>query len=355
MVRMNELSRILGAGPATFPHAIDPIRDMLLLVDLDERQISDASFLDQRVLTPQTRGRWLPFQDIMAQVDPAARDDGHYIFHIGHVGSTLISRLLGEMPGVLALREPQLLRDLADIVAKKDEIEAAWNPDWVPDRTQALRRLLARSFRPEQRAIIKATSFTSEIAPLLVTKEARALLLYVSPQSYLTTIFAGETSRHETALLAGSRLARLSNRIAPLPFRLWSMSEGERFAMSWLSEMLSLQSAARALPSEAVLWVDFDQFLAEPADLLHAIGLHFGLTANIDSVRRLTGGPIMQRYSKAQEHGYSSGLRHQLQQEAAHKHADEIRRGLAWLKTLGRGNEDIADVLARADPSGAFD
>ena len=36
------------------------------------------------------------------------RSDARWIFHIGHVGSTLVSRLLGELDEVLAIREPRL-------------------------------------------------------------------------------------------------------------------------------------------------------------------------------------------------------------------------------------------------------
>ena len=38
----------------------------------------------------------------------------HFIFHTGHVGSTLVSRLLDETGDVLSLREPLPLRTLAD-------------------------------------------------------------------------------------------------------------------------------------------------------------------------------------------------------------------------------------------------
>jgi hypothetical protein len=350
---MDEIAQRLAAGPATFPHEIDPVRDMLLLVGLDEQRIAQASFLDQRVLTPQTWGRWLPFAEVETRLDPAGRDDAQYIFHIGHVGSTLISRLLGESPSVLALREPQVLRNLTDIVAKKDAIDVPWNPNWLPARSAMLRRMLARCFRSDQRAIVKATSFTSEIAPLLMDGEARSLLLYTSPWSYLTTILAGEVSRKETSLLAGPRLARLARRIDPMPFRLWSMGEGERIAMSWLTEMLSLRAAADALPNGRALWVDFDQFLAAPIPNLGEIATHLGVSFSARALANLLEGPIMQRYSKAPEHGYSSQLRRQLQQEAAHAHIQTVLDGLRWLEKLADENADVARILAHAGGLGA--
>ncbi|MGC8517731.1 MAG: hypothetical protein ACP5P4_04285, partial [Steroidobacteraceae bacterium] len=61
----------------------------------------------------------------------------HYIFHIGHVGSTLISRILGEHPGFHAVREPALLRAIA-----AEQAPAAH----TPSLTMVL-PLLARTWR----------------------------------------------------------------------------------------------------------------------------------------------------------------------------------------------------------------
>ncbi len=70
-----------------------------------------ASFLDQRILTPNSERAEAGWAELALPAE--ARRDAQYIFHIGNVGSTLISRLLGELPDVFALREPLLLRDFA--------------------------------------------------------------------------------------------------------------------------------------------------------------------------------------------------------------------------------------------------
>ena len=51
----------------------------------------------------------------------------HFIFHSGHVGSTLLSRLLEEVPSQLGLREPLPLRSLAELHdrSRRDSSEAA--------------------------------------------------------------------------------------------------------------------------------------------------------------------------------------------------------------------------------------
>ena len=95
------------ATPAWFPQLLDPINDRVLLVARTEQDYRDAAFLDERSLRQDAQRQVVEWADLAAAMPPEARRDVQYIFHISHVGSTLISRLLGELPQVLALREPQ--------------------------------------------------------------------------------------------------------------------------------------------------------------------------------------------------------------------------------------------------------
>ena len=144
-----------------------------------------------------------------ARCPPGARRDAHYIFHIGNVGSTLISRLLGELPdGVRAARA----------AAAEDLRRRPAGPGRDFDRLTAL---LSRTFRPEQRANVKATSFTSEIADRLVPPGSQALFLYATPDHYLENILAGENSWQTLQALSPIRLARLQGRCPGLEAEPW--------------------------------------------------------------------------------------------------------------------------------------
>src|SRR5689334_1566529 len=93
--------------------ALDPSSGMVRLVAMDRESYRAASFLDDRMLQRPLDAQVMPWPDVAAAVAEDLRSDARWIFHIGHVGSTLVSRLLGELEGVLAVREPRLLRDLA--------------------------------------------------------------------------------------------------------------------------------------------------------------------------------------------------------------------------------------------------
>src|SRR3954470_16546027 len=93
--------------------ALDPAAGMVRLVAMNRDSYRAASFLDDRLMQQPVDAQIIPWPDAEAAVAGALRVDARWIFHIGHVGSTLISRLLGELEGVLAIREPRLLRDVA--------------------------------------------------------------------------------------------------------------------------------------------------------------------------------------------------------------------------------------------------
>ena len=100
-------------------HMIDIGSDQVMLSNMTEQDYKNASFLDRRIITPELKWRAVQW-DALDGVELPNALTPYYIFHIGHVGSTLISRLLGESPDVLPLREPQILRDLGGVYAVKD-------------------------------------------------------------------------------------------------------------------------------------------------------------------------------------------------------------------------------------------
>ncbi|HEV8407226.1 MAG TPA: hypothetical protein VGQ34_04755, partial [Sphingomicrobium sp.] len=132
--------------------ALDPSQGAARLVAMDRESYRAASFLDDRMLKDPVDAQIVSWTAIEQSVGDGMRSDARWIFHIGHVGSTLVSRLLGELDDVLAIREPRLLRDLALTPADVRERYVALAP-----------RLMSRTFAKPEAACIKATSFASEI------------------------------------------------------------------------------------------------------------------------------------------------------------------------------------------------
>lgn len=292
-----------------------------------------ASFLDDRMFDRQRTSHLLKWEEVAGSAPPAARVDARWIFHIGHVGSTLIARLLGELEGVLSVREPRALRDLT------------FFPSEVRDRfTPTVRALMSRSFAADQLAVVKSTSFVSEIAPGLMAG-GKGFYLYAGPRSYISGILAGENSRKELAGLAEMRRQRLASRHIALP---QPRSEADAAAIAWACEMTSLEAA----DGTNCLWADFDRILADLQPSLRSIADHFGLAATDEQLSEIANGPLLQRYSKATEHEYSPQLRRDLLAEANARHRADIESALAMLERAAETAPLLRRALDRAEAEG---
>ena len=305
-----------------FPHHLDIPNDQLLLTHLDEQAYREASFLDQRIITPTLQRETAAWSDLSGFKAEIQRQPD-YIFHIGHVGSTLISRLLGELDDVLALREPAILRQLSDI--KLQHVDHNWTTEQFEYRLSETVGWLSRTFHTNQRVNIKASSFVSPLATHLLQGGDNALFLFTPLELYLQTILAGEASVQEAQHLASQRLKRLTGYLDQNFLDLAELSLVQTVALGWLCEMVTLDQADRSLPETAIIWMDFDVFLQEPSKKLTQISQHFGYTITSEQADQLVSGPIMNSYSKAPEYDYSADLRRQLLAQAAQEHAEQIR------------------------------
>jgi hypothetical protein len=318
------------ASPEAYPHKLDDARTKVALIRLTEAEYHAASFLDDRILTPATKGGSAPLEQVAEAVraltDPKPL---HFIFHIGHVGSTLLSRLLGEIPGVLSLREPLPLRQLAD------KLDDAILDTFI--------RLWKRGFSSTQAVVLKATSSAARIAPRLMTAvpDARAVYMHLDAEPYLATLLAGENSPQDLAAHQAERNARLASHLGETP-RVDGI--GELAAMSWLTERLTMQAVVAAHGAR-VMPLDFDALLTNVDHVIAAVTRHLRWNLDPRLLLDLKNSPVFARYSKAPEHEYSPALREQVLAQSRSGNAAEIARGIAWLDALAQRHTTVGKFL----------
>lgn len=315
--------------------ACDPRAGLVRLVSMTAEDYRAASFLDDRMLQQPRDARLQPLPLLIEASRLVDRADARWIFHIGHVGSTLVARLLGELDGVLSIREPRALRDLALL-----------GSDVSAPLAEPMRRLFSRAFPDRQASLVKATSFVSEMAADLVG-DGRALFLTVSPRSYIQTILAGENSRKELRAMLPFRLERMKDRL-PGVSAAGSDHDATLAALAWACEMTSLEAAAERLGSHQSMWADFDALLGDMGSGVQGIGAFFRFEASDEQIGTIVTGPLMRRYSKALEYDYSPQLRRDLLEEASAMHRAEIAAALHWLGAAASGSPLLRRALDRA-------
>jgi hypothetical protein len=334
---MEPFAGALARSPELYPYALDPRSGTVTLLRLSRADYERASFLDGRICGPERLGRPLQFTEIAAAVETTAlKESCHFIFHIGHVGSTLLSRLLGHHPTLFSLREPDILRTIA--MARSSALAESHLPTFL--------KLWSRTFDPAERAVVKASSFVSDLAAQILARDyaPRALVMGVAPETYLATIFGGANAPIEARALAPFRLARLHERLG-CAWPLQEMSDGEIIALGWACEASAL-AAATAKSGERIHVINFDGFLARPQENLRAAFLHFGITIGEDEIADILAGAEMRTYSKAPEYSYDAALRKSVLDEGRARFGAEIRRGLSWLDRAARNHPQIRTAIS---------
>ena len=312
--------------------ALDPETNIARLVEMTSETYRAASFLDDRMLQGTVNAYSMEFAEVAGAMPGDARSDARWIFHIGHVGSTLVARLLGELGGVLSIREPRILRDVAGMPGEQ-------RGAIVP----ALQVLLSRTFAADQTALVKATSFVSEITAELVPAGERALFLTADPRTYIATILAGENNLKELHAWSDDRARRMAGRVRGLS----GSSPAQLAATAWACEITALEAAADAMADRRVMWGNFDRLLNDMAAGLTEVAAFFGFAAPPERIQTIVRGPLMSHYSKALEFDYSPSLRSQLIDQEISLHGREVADALAMLERSAQESPLLARALAR--------
>lgn len=340
--------------PSIYPQSIDIVREAALFVRLDQAAFRAASFLDDRMLSPDLSGRWVRFDELSPLtarlslgMPTAGRAPLHFIFHTGHVGSTLLSRLLDDVGGVLGLREPQPLRTLGAALADLDGPTALVSPARWKELLDLQLACWSRGYGDTTAVVLKATSSTAPCGEWMLDAlpEARALLMNLAPEPYLATLLAGENSRLDLRGQAQGRMQRLMRLASPDLPALHALGTGELAALSWTVETLTHRLLERRFGAR-VRRVDFDDLLGDPSATMRAICAHLAIAAPESHFSGIARSATLTRYSKAPEHAYSPDLRRRILADARARHADEIALGLRWIATFSNAFPDLGAALS---------
>jgi len=324
----------LARDPTVFAHQLDTIDRRLLLVHLAPEQVRDAAFLDERVLTGNEAGAWVPLVRALETPLPASTPRG-VILHCGHAGSTLVARLLGELPGAWVLREPVILHPLASEARMAGTPPARLRPEEFAATLAFSQAVLARTPVPGQAAIVKHTSLTANLAPRLLAgpRPPAILCLWIPLADYLAALLRQPGLRHGVRLAAGEwihDIVSVMGRDAPM---LGELEDGELAALNWCAAQLAF-ARARATAGARILGWRFDDFLAEPESRLQELAGHLGLSTAASDVHRALSSQWLRRYAKDPRYPFDIGARQQELAAARQLYSAEIRRGIAFARRL---------------------
>ncbi|MEO6064355.1 MAG: hypothetical protein ABIP49_01050, partial [Lysobacterales bacterium] len=318
-------------------YALDLAGERADVLDVD-RDFFAAPFLDERALSGTQIGGWrYPLGDLLAAhaARNAPQRAASWIFHVGHCGSTLLSRLLDRIPSVLGVREPLPLLSLAQAMMERDSPLGRVNPQQVDATLGCVAELLTRRFTESDRIIVKATSSTSLLAPALLTTRPldRAVLMDLPLRRYLAVYLRDPALRAQARADALPRLATWHAWTGDDSLRLWQLDDAQCIAFNWRVDTERFaRLTADPGTSAQVLRLDGEIFIGDPVATLERVAVFLGLPYMFDATGpRDSFSEILSRYAKQPAQAFDAAARGHELQAAESLYRAEIDHADAWL------------------------
>lgn len=320
--------------PEVFPHQLDTVNRQLLLVRLAADRIRTAAFLDQRVLSGREAGAWIPLDRVLSLAGPENRPSG-LILHCGHTGSTLISRLLGEFPGVWSLREPLLLQALAAEARVSGTPLARLRTSEFHALLALSQRLLAKAPPDHPHIVIKHTSLTANLAPALLglPKPTPVVCLWIPLSDYLAVMLREPAVRAGVRTAAGAWIQDLVPVLGASTPVLGECRDAELAALNWCAAQFAFAQARKLMPDH-VIGVDFTVFLQAPEEHLGRLAQHFGTGQTEQDIAHALCSPWMRRYAKDPRYPFDTAERAREIEAVKSRLVDEIDKGMKFAQRL---------------------
>jgi len=316
--------------PDLFPIMLSPETDELVLVAITEQAYRDASFLDDREI-PTDASRVLPLEEALRLLDrqTSPAKPVHGIFHVAFCGSTLISRCLQELDTAFVLKEPFPMHAMAERrrkVLPGSPGEAAWRRQF-----RLLVRLLSRTHRPQQTAIVKPTDASTNLICELLEHHpgSRAVFLHVGVEEFMLAMLGDR----ERMGFVRSRLAELGELFPDEPvfrFERWnSLPDAAQVASLWMLHARAYARYAGPNRSSAYRSLDFERFRRAPIATLAALARFLGLEATpLEIEQAVATCTAVDSKRPGLRHSSADWLRRRRETERAF-HGD-MRAGLDW-------------------------
>jgi hypothetical protein len=337
----------LRKSPDLYPQNVQPVRQDFLFVKISEAEYRAASFLDNRMIRPGLQRSPFPESEVTKALEGDIETCPlHFIFHSGHVGSTLLSRLLDETEKVLPLREPLPLRVLADCYTALSLPNTRMSEERLNRYVEMFLKMWSRGYPSTRAVVLKATSSAARLGPriLKARPNARAVYMSLAAEPFLATLLAGPNSVNDLKGFAPERVRRLEDHLGfPLPPPHLFMG-GELAAMSWLTERF-MEKRLKNEFGNRILSINFEALLKDVKGTIGTVVKHFGLEPEKQYMESIAESQVLKRYAKGPEHEYSPELRDEILNKARSEKDADIKKGLAWLERMSAKSKPVADLL----------
>lgn len=232
---------------------------------ISENTLKKSSFLDSRI--KDTDGKLICINssdadNLLKKLNIFKKTDLIHIFHISHVGSTFLSKLLESISGIKVLREPNILRNFVreyhNLINHSSKYEK--------NELDSLLCGVIKSFLcgKESKVLIKHSSHNLNL-PLrnlqIENINQKEILLYTSLQNFLSHAISSEGLRADAEQNANFRLNQFNSMCYSNSFKLDELRYLQIVSIVWMLELSKI--ITRKESNNNSLLINFDHEFTE--------------------------------------------------------------------------------------------
>jgi hypothetical protein len=316
---------------------------------VNQELLEQAPFIDNR-LERFARGQFTiattQLNELVDQL-PQPRPGRHFIFHHAFVCSTLLARCLAQSNAFFSLKEPHIVRRLADM-QRELAVPGLIEPRNWSRLLDTHLQLLAKDYSRGDKVVIKASNLATNLVPEILqhTSRGNCLYLYSTLEQFLVSNLKKlqETQQKIPWLLQTFSQDSDFFRLHPMFSEFFRFSFLQQCALLWL---LCNYNFLNSLPGNAaarVRTLDMDRLLESPQDTLARVSAFFDHRPDAEELEHMCGS-IMQVHAKDPKLPYDAATRQRESERIKLRHHDDLERAEAWLAPLV-GSLDIYRRLA---------
>ena len=306
---------------------------------VEELMLERSPFIDIRFEPLAKAHFWVDTAELFALEarHDIPRPQPVFIFHHAFVCSTLLARCLGQTDAFFSLKEPWILRRLAD--HKRANGNLASSSQWRVMFCTYL-SLLCRNFSTGRKPIIKATNVANNLLVdvLRFMPACQILYLYSDLESFLVSnLKKGRDTQEKIPALAKTILGD-----SDFQQKFPDMRDPSRFtflqvcALTWLVNLYNLTDVLKQHAGAQAKTLDLKDFLGDLPGSLNLVSRYFGHLPDPEDERRMVGAQVMQTNAKDQSKPYSIEQRQIEMNQIKSRHYLELNDAIAWIDPMAR-------------------
>lgn len=323
--------------PQFYPFDFSLDRQVTKYLLVDEGHLDMAPFLDVRFEGMAKASFDVSTNDLFSLENSHGiqRQVPNFIFHHAFVCSTLLARSLNEAQYFFSLKEPWILRRLAD--TKRNPNSRIPRTRWrqmIVNYTN----LLARDYAGGSVPVIKMTNVANNLLEDIFRylPKSSSIYLYSSLKGFLiSNLKKDDQTKQKMPQLASWFIGDAGFKSKFPDFcKFENLTFLQICSVVWMANLYNFRIGTQKYQGSRVRTLDMDVFIENPVMSLKALTEFYGYPSSSDDLKNMTAKELMEFNAKDPDQAFNTDNRKSESRAIIDKYEADINKAVAWSQPL---------------------